>query len=256
MTSRDNKIQSIIEDELSDLRYVVETFNININRSLRLLHESARLAKYTDHNNNLLGYLHDTARASIVFLHSSLETSLREIIRLKLIHDGDISNIPLAEQSGFPNRREKFTLNDLAKYRGWTVDKVIEESVNKSMSHVSFNSTKDITDNFAKINFPQSTLQPYYADIDSMISRRHQIVHEGDMKRQGKSSELEPINIDQVAIWINSTANLNKEIILLALDNIYLNKIMNRLNYEGIQVDKTELSNLITVDIKNVFPNK
>jgi hypothetical protein len=83
---------------------------------------------------------------------------------------------------GFANRRDKFTLGDLAKHRGKTVELVIEEFIDDYLSSLSFNNIKDITDTFTTIKLPQMNFGKYYPSLEQMITRRHQIVHEADMK--------------------------------------------------------------------------
>ncbi len=237
----------IINEELADLRNVANILSLNINRCLRLLKVSIKLKDHTDDKVTFAKYLLDVVRASVVFLHTALETMLREIVRLKLIYDGDISNIPLVDVSGLPNRKEKFSLNEFAKYRGYTVDKVIEMSVNKYVANLSFNSTNDIADNFSKINLPQSKLTPYYEELNKMMNRRHQIVHEGDLVRGTKTSELEHVSGDQIKVWIKCTANFSEEVMRLAIEKLCLDKIVGRLENKGIPFDKDEILRSIKV---------
>jgi hypothetical protein len=247
------QIKSIIDEEISDVKYVIDVFALNINRTLRLIKQSAKLREVIINPFDFLDYIKDVTRAAIVFLHSTLETTIREIVRLKLKYNADISYISLAGTSEFSNRKEKFSLRDLAKHRGKTVDLVIEESIDEYLSGLSFNSTKDITDTFARIEIPQVTLEEYYPVLSEMINRRHQIVHEGDLKRQRKSSELEPIDPDKLSIWIDVTTKFCVELSRLTIKAVYLNKIVTRLKEIGVQIDRDELEKQIVIEVRDHF---
>jgi hypothetical protein len=249
----DDQVQAIVKEELSDLIQIAEVLSLNIHRSLRLLHQSIKLGEHTNDKAAFLEYMYDVARAAVVFLHSSLETALREIVRLQLKQDADISYIPLAGQPGFSSRKEKFTLNDLAKYHGQSVDEVIAESVDGYLSSLSFNNTKDITDTFARLNLPQSTLGQYYPILDEMINRRHQIVHEGDMKRDRKSFDLEPIKIEQIKVWLDTTADFCAEVMRVTVNALYLSKIVERLEQSGFEASRDQVAQWINIEVKDVF---
>lgn len=247
------QVNEIIKKELKDLSHISDILSKNINRSLRLLHQSIKLKEHSDNIIEFLGYISDVVRATIVFLHSSLETTLREILRLSLKDGADISYVPLAGQSDFRNRKEKFSLADLAKYRNKSVSEVIDASIDEYLSGVSFNNSKDITDTFTKLGFPQSTLQKYYPILDEMIERRHQIVHEGDLKRDPKSSELEPIPTDKLKVWIEATSGFCVEVIRLTVKRLYLEKIKVRLKEIGVDMSNEQIYQSIKIESKDTY---
>ncbi len=90
-----DQVQAIVTEELADPIRIAHVLSINMHRALRLLHESVRLEEHTDDKEAFLEYMYDITRATIVFLHSSLETTLREVVSLKLEHDADVTDIPL-----------------------------------------------------------------------------------------------------------------------------------------------------------------
>jgi hypothetical protein len=241
----------IVNEELADLKNVANILSLNINRTLRLLKESVKLGDHTDDNEKFTKYMFDIIRASVVFLHSTLETTLREVVRLKLKYDGDISGVPLAEPSGY--RKEKFSLDDLVKYRGYTVDKVIEMSIDRYLSNLSFNNTDDIANILSKMKFSQSKLTPFYAELNQMMTRRHQIVHEGDLKRGSRTVELEVISPNQIKAWIECTANFSAEVLRLAVENLCLDRIAKRLDGKGISFDKNAILLLIKVEVSDTY---
>jgi hypothetical protein len=243
------KIEEIIQEELQDLLHISSVFSENCHRSLKLLRFSFRSNAQIEDKEAFLAYMYDVARATVVFLHSSIETMLREIVRLRLKQDVDISYIPLSGQLGFANRRDKFTLGDLAKHRGKTVEMVIEESIDDYLSSLSFNSIKDITDTFTRIKLPQITMGKYYPSLEQMIFRRHQIVHEADMKRGSHSMNLEPISIEQIGSWVESAAEFCAEVIRVIVDTVYVDKIVDRMKAMGFQVKRDNIARAIHISV-------
>lgn len=242
---------SILNEELADLKKVAAILSLNLTRVSKLIHHSLVLPNHIENKVEMKNYLLDILRASVVFLHSTLETMLREIVRLKLMFDGDLSRIPLADLSESQDIKHKFSLDEMSKYRGHTINEVIEISVNRYVTNLSFNNTDNIADNLSRINIPQLELRPYYEELNKMMNRRHQIVHEGDMKRGGKTPELEPITGDQINGWIKCTVNFSVAILNLAINTMFLDKVVNRLEAKGIPFDKSE----IIQSIRIVYPD-
>jgi hypothetical protein len=192
-------------------------------------------------------------RAAVVFTHSALETALREVVGLKMKHDGIVSWVPLAGQSGFPSRNRKFTLKELAKHRGKTVDKLLIESIDEYLDVLSFNSSDDIADMLTRVKLPQSTLRQYYPGLEEMISRRHQIVHEADLARGHESSQLRTIDPEQVGTWIDITADFCAEAIRLVIEAVHTDRILERCKEEGIEVSKQQIGEWITVGVEDKY---
>jgi len=245
------QIDEVIKGELKDISHITDILTKNINRSLRLLRESMKLAEHSDNLPNFLEYYYDVIRATIVFLHSALETALREIVRLNLMDRVDLSYIPLYGQSSFRNRKEKFSLEELAKYRGKSVDEVISNSIDEYLNTLSFNHSRDITDTFARLDLQQSSLQKYYPELDEMISRRHQIVHEADLKRNLKSTELEPVKMEKIQVWVDTTADFCTEVIRLTFRKVYVAKIEQRLNELGITMSSEDIERSVSFDVND-----
>ena len=245
------KINELILDELNPIIQISNIFNINFNRTIRLLKNSVPVEKFIEGDKGYVKTVYDIIRATIVFLHTSLETTLREILRLRLKFNGDISSIPLASKSGLINRKEKFSLSELAQYRGKNINEVIDDSIDQYLNTVSFNSSSEIANYLVKIEIPQNTLEKYYPLLNEMIERRHKIVHEGDIKRGGFPSELNDVDMDRVVKWFDATSEFCGELIRVAGIAIYLGRIMDRLEQEGIKANKQDVANSIKVKIEN-----
>ncbi len=250
-----SRIQTVILEELEPVVQISRISSLNITRALHLLKNSVAIEKLIEGNKEYIKTVYDIIRATIVFLHTSLETTLREVLRLKLKFNGDISTIPLVNKSNSPNRKEKFSLSELAQHRGKTINDVIEESIDQYLSGISFNSTTEIADYLSRIDIPQQTLQKHYSTLNEMIERRHRIVHEGDLKRGRLSSELEAVDMNRVVKWFDTTAEFCGELIRVAGIAIYLDRIMERLEREEIPAKKEDVANSIKVKIENKYPS-
>ncbi|MGH7436231.1 MAG: hypothetical protein ACRENE_11205, partial [Polyangiaceae bacterium] len=69
----------------------------------------------------------DILRGAVVFLHASLEDLLRSILEWKLpstVKPEHLEDVPLDGE-----KLRKYTLGDVAKHRGKTVDELIDRSV-------------------------------------------------------------------------------------------------------------------------------
>ncbi len=238
-------LTTIVEKEISDLKTVVFIWNKNRNRTVGLLKQSVKLGDHLDNKDIFLTYMQDIMRASIVFLHSSLETALREIVRLKLKYDGDLSSIPFSEVPGYKNKKDKFALVELVKYREKTINDIIEMSVDNHLSNVSFNSTSDIVSMFKQIGLPTKTLEKHFAVLDKIMNRRHDIVHEGDFTNKS----LNPINANEVVSWIAAAEDFFLEVLNIITSDVYLKKIEKALTENSLPYEKSELSKTIKISV-------
>ncbi len=165
----------------------------------------------------------DVLRAAVVMLHASLENFLRGLIKLRLPNSNEsaLNSIPLAgsEKNGRP---EKFYLGSLVKHKGKSVELLLQESVYEYLEQISFNDTTEI---ISRLN----TIGVHYCDdelnvlksIDSMIKRRHNIVHQADSNKETRpgSYHAVAINKQMVEEWIKNTESFSKKILELVQTN-------------------------------------
>ncbi|MEO4049415.1 HEPN domain-containing protein [Pseudomonas sp. CAU 1711] len=149
----------------------------------------------------------DILRSAVVLMHAMLEDCLRTIAShyLPLSQEDYLSKIPLhgLNNSGRP---EKFHLSELAKFKGMTVDQVISASVNSHLDRTSFNNVADITNLLQSLDVDTKELADFFPTLESMISRRHQIVHRGDrVEKPGKGKQYaESIRLAVVEKWAHN----------------------------------------------------
>jgi hypothetical protein len=120
----------------------------------------------------------DVLRAAVVFLHATLEDLLRSLLEWKLPQASahHLKDIPLEGKKP----RTSFTLDELAAYRGTTVDDLIKRSVSASLEESNFNHPGEVDRVLDRIGLPRATLDPYRGKLGPMMQRRHWIVHRAD----------------------------------------------------------------------------
>jgi hypothetical protein len=123
----------------------------------------------------------DISRTAVVFLHATFEDMLRTAARQRpdAIGSEDLNRIPLSGASG---RAEKFYLGALHAHRGKTVDEVLRESVEAYWERVTFGSCDDVEKALRQMGLDTGPFKVLYAGLDSMMKRRHQIVHDADLE--------------------------------------------------------------------------
>lgn len=143
----------------------------------------------------------DILRAAVVFLHSAEEDYFRNILIRWYPEKADskaLQEIPLAGTTG---RSQKYSFDQIACFRGQTIDELVIESVKQFFSKASFNSYGEIVSRLAKIQIDCSAYDRA-ADIDAFISRRHKIVHEVDLVPGKNHPTTKPISASQVRTWV------------------------------------------------------
>jgi len=124
----------------------------------------------------------DLLRSSVVFIHSTLEDYLRNVLTIKLPNSNStiLNSVPLLGSSE-NGRRSKFELGDLVAFKELTIEKVIEDSVSDYLKYVSFNDTNDIVSNLSKISINTTPeITKLLPTLNEFIKRRHNIVHNAD----------------------------------------------------------------------------
>lgn len=146
----------------------------------------------------------DVLRAAVVFLHATLEDFLRTLAAWKLpeANKEALDGLPLANEDSF-NRATKFKLGDLVRHKGKEVDDLIQESVEKHLERSNYNNSNEVCSLLEKIGVDPSIIRDTLSDIDSMMERRHNIVHRADENpKKGKGHHFaRPINPRRVEEW-------------------------------------------------------
>lgn len=160
----------------------------------------------------------DILRVSVVLLHSTMEDFLRSLLKIRLPHASaeNLNKIPLFIKYDEFQKRTKFDLGELSVNRSKTVNELIELSVEQYLDRQSYNNSTEIIGALKSI---QITVTPkmanYLSELDKMISRRHNIVHQADKEiKTGTGYHItKSISIIKVRRWIKNVDGFVNEIV-------------------------------------------
>lgn len=155
-----------------------------------------KLFRHTDESEEVAS---DILRAAVVFLHATLEDFLRSIERVLL---------PYCDEKTLNEIR--LPLGQLAAHREKVVLEVIQESVDGYLNRRTYNNKKDIANLLKKLSIDIEPVGPLLPKLDSLMKRRHQIVHRAD-RPQG---EIEPIAFEQVREWVDLVHKFMAEVLV------------------------------------------
>ena len=79
------------------------------------------------------------------------------------------------------------------------------------------------------------------------MKRRHQIVHEADLRLGQNGYELQDVNIEDINTWQKTIGEFFTELARLITEDIYVPKIVKRLNESGFPVNKEDIGIDISV---------
>lgn len=155
---------------------IMERFSANVGRVRQLLAVYQRVAG-SGPGRPSVGEA-DILRAAVLLLHAALEDLLRSIEEQRL---------PVAAAKAFSGilfpgtrRAEKFSLIELAAYRGQTVDDVFRNAVSAHLEHSNYNNINEVIGALDRAGIMASWGQADRSRIGSMMRRRHWIAHRAD----------------------------------------------------------------------------
>jgi hypothetical protein len=147
----------------------------------------------------------DILRATVVLLHSTLEDYLRNLQRWKLptADKERLNKIPLVGTSE-SGRATKFELGELVRLKEKSIKEIIELSINEYLDTQSYNDTSDVCKAIKDAGVKEvDTIEPYLSQMNLMIKRRHNIVHQAD--RGGGAGKghhrIKSLSLNQVESW-------------------------------------------------------
>ncbi|MCP4594168.1 MAG: hypothetical protein GY842_25850 [bacterium] len=157
----------------------------------------------------------DVLRGAVVLLHASLEDLLRSLAAWKLptAEPNALESIPL--EGGADPRRTRFSMPELAKHRGKTVDEVVSASIESYLERSSYGHPGEIKRLLEICGGDRSVVDSYSRWLGPMMERRHWIVHQVDRKRKAGPADqrTNPLQRRTVAIWIEQVEDLTRTIL-------------------------------------------
>lgn len=195
-------INEIVEKSLAPY---YERLNENADRIIDLISLYKKLKNNPEFQSH--PSLDDILRTSIVFTHATLEDFLRTLASqlLPFAESETLNQIPLAGLSP-SSRAEKFLLGNLVKFKGKSIEEVIQESINNSLQNSNFNNTTDIAQLLRSLNIDISKVNESFPEIDELMKRRHIIVHRADKAIDGNN--FLNVSPEQVKGWLMAVIKL------------------------------------------------
>lgn len=154
----------------------------------------------------------DLLRACVVFLHSTIEELIRNLFveRMPSLPRNVLDEIPFSVHKS-SNRSTGIKLGELLEeYRGRFLENIALDSINAYVDVLNINDTDRLATLLKKVQIDTVPLELVFPDINELMKRRHQIVHQMD-----RTNALDPdtgmvtdITLTQVIKWRDSTARL------------------------------------------------
>lgn len=165
----------------------------------------------------------DILRGATVLLHAALEESLRATAawRFPSLGEAVLNEVPLIGQSS-AGRPEKFLLGRLAAHRGKTVQQVIDDSIAAHLNYFNVNNTTEVAAFIQKVGVTVEPFQQFFPQLESMIARRHHIVHQADRNDQPGLGQhpARSLSAEQVRKWVVNTEHFVRAFLVHVPDEL------------------------------------
>ncbi len=207
----------------------LDRITVNLVRTENLVRLSDEI--YPNAPEGLQLYRQDIIRAAVVFLHATLEDFLRHVGSMYLPKSGeDVLNRVALVGSSDVLRPEKFFLGRLASHRGKSVDQLISESVAAYLDRVSFSDTGEVSRLLEAIGVPLDPIRRFYGPLSSLMARRHQIVHKGDLLDASSDGPREAMTIDGTVVmeWHAAVKAFMSAVIAQKIEHDFAAKLKRR----------------------------
>jgi|694.fasta_scaffold54441_1 hypothetical protein len=185
---------------------------MNFKRNFNNISRVSELVKLYQSSSN-----QDLLRLSIVYLHASLEDCIRNVMYFKLSSSIDASLLNgvtfYDDVSGV--RVDKIRLGDLLRFKGRTVEELIDLSIVDFVNRQTFNGAGDLVKVYQKHGVSVEPIKDILPDLEELITRRHEIVHNSDLYTDRKNLNSEAV------IFNDGTNNAND------IDSKYVEKSIN-----------------------------
>jgi hypothetical protein len=198
--------------KLEEARRDKEFIDESIDRFVTTLRRAEHLAKFAETAFPQGRYSEtkdDILRAAVVLLHATLEDFLRYLGTKFISSSNDKDVLNKISLLGSRGRTEKFSLGELAAHRDKTVKQLIAESVEAHFNKRSFSNTDQISQVLESVGVPIGEVGNFYPCLGELMAKRHDIVHEGDLKPSNKPGERDtkPIDPNKIKEWSETLTN-------------------------------------------------
>ena len=159
----------------------------------------------------------DVLRAEGVLLHASLEDLIRTSSEELLPEASE----EVLNKIGFPDgpdkTKEKFSLGELHSHKGKTVGELIREAVQARLQRSNYNRVTEVAAALERIGLAPSVLDPDQDTLESIMKRRHLIVHRADKNPVPRRGRGIPLTVhlpkSTVETWVAVVEAVGKRIV-------------------------------------------
>jgi hypothetical protein len=155
----------------------------------------------------------DILRAAVVLLHATLEDLLRSLAEWKLPSAPPevLSEIPLAGTRG----KKSLGIQELAGFRGRSVDEVISLSVSEYLERSSYNHPGDVRAVLSSVGVDELIVGSFAKRLAAMMARRHWIAHRADRNplRGPGPHKTKSLSIAELTRWVDTVERFGKSVL-------------------------------------------
>jgi hypothetical protein len=160
----------------------------------------------------------DVLRASVILLHVALEDLLRSIeeLRLPVAAPSAFERFRFLSPGGsFKDGKEKFSLIDLAAYRGQSVDDVFHAAIDGYLEHSNYNNIGDVKQSLGRAGIVHTIAPADAATLEAMMKRRHWIAHRADVNQMAGRGHhaAQSIGKGLVSPWIDVVESFGRGVL-------------------------------------------
>jgi len=155
----------------------------------------------------------DILRAAVVLLHATFEDLLRSLAEWKLptANPDVLAEIPLSGTK----RGTKIGLQELAGFRGRTIDGLITKSVKEYLEKTNYNHPGDVKTTLENIGLVLRIDDDDSAELAAMMSRRHWIAHrvDGNPRKGSGHDPVKSLSNLAVSRWLEAVERLGQDVL-------------------------------------------
>lgn len=161
----------------------------------------------------------DVLRAAVILLHAALEDLVRSIEELRLPAAPSPNAFErlrfLSPGGSLKDAKEKFSLVDLAAYRGQGVDDVFRAAISAHLEHSNYNNIGDVKQALNRVGIAHAIAPDVAAALEAMMKRRHWIAHRADANpRSGRGHHVaQSIGRSLVSYWIDTVDSFGRDVL-------------------------------------------
>jgi hypothetical protein len=207
------------DEHLSTIRKRAR-FNVKRVNNMMSLYEHL-VGMQTDSKSGKVAYVEDILRAAVMFLHATLEDTLRELLKWRL-PDADAGRLAsihfrIPDPGKIkPKKSQSIDLKTLTElHKDKTVADVIKETIEAHLDEHTFSDRQAVSTALENLSLTPKDFAGDLNAYESAFERRHLIVHQTDRipREGGKVGKPGDIDEAEVRAWANAVDNFVNSVI-------------------------------------------